>query len=215
MKRYFSIILNALLFTVGIYGIYRTCYSEGFMQTDAFLYYTVQSNLLVMAIAIISIIFESRKLQGKSIPNVVYTIRYVGTVAITLTFLVFSVMLTPVLIAQGEGDYLRSIGNFIVHTFVPLCAILDWCFYGKSSHFKTLHILLTLLAPLYYLIFALVRSFLGLTISGNHVPYFFLDYKKLGWFNISEAGIGVAWWIVILIIALVGMAWGFKKIRNR
>ena len=58
----------------------------------------------------------------KSFVNqVLLHIKYVATVAITTTFLVFFTMLAPLM----GVDYLLSFNNFSLHAIVPILAIID------------------------------------------------------------------------------------------
>lgn len=212
MKKYLSIILNLLIIIFGFLGIYFSIFSNGFMNQDAFLYYTIQSNLFVIFTAFITLFFELRDFSKNSIPNVIYSLRFISTVDITLTFVVFSLMLTPTFIIQNNTEYLISPSNLFVHNLLPLAAIFDWCFFGNSIKLKKRHTLYALIFPFVYCVFMLIRSFLGLTVEGNHVPYFFLDYKKYSWFLISKNGLGVIYWILILTFALLGICMFFKKI---
>lgn len=216
MKRYGSILLNAALLVFGICGQYFTLHgTPGFMQRDSLLYYTMQSNLLVMGVAVLTLVFELRRLGGRPIPPVVCLIRLVGTVAITLTFVVFSLMLTPPMLMSGGFRYLLTPGNLCVHNLVPIAAILDWCLFGSAKGLRRGFWGFCLIAPGAYAAFALIRSALGLRISGQHVPYFFLDYKRFGWLRIGGGGIGVVYWILILCAALIGMAFAFAAIARK
>ncbi len=37
------------------------------------------------------------------------------------------------------------------------------------------------------------------------VPYYFLDYEKLGWLRISGNGIGVIYWILLISMVMLGI----------
>ena len=37
------------------------------------------------------------------------------------------------------------------------------------------------------------------------VPYYFLDYQKLGWLRISGNGIGVIYWILLISVVMLGI----------
>lgn len=216
MKRYTSIVINSLLLIFGVLGLYFTVLDKnGFMNADAFLYYTVQSNIFVMLIAVLALVFEIRRLKGREIGPAVYLWRLIGAVAITLTFLVFTFMLIPSIVSKGDGDYLFSPGNLCVHNLVPIMAILDWCLCGSMRDIKQGRIYLSLLPALFYCIFALIRSSMGLTIGGNHVPYFFLDYKLYGWLGFGKPGLGVVWWILIIALMLVGISNAFAAIARK
>lgn len=215
MKKYGAVLLNALLIVFGVLGLYFTLYSEGFMNTGTFLYYTVQSNLLAMGSAAVVLVFVLRSLKGAEIPASIQFLRLLSTIAITLTFLVFSLMLTPQLIAEGNSAYLTSPGNLFVHNLVPICAILDWCLFGSVQKLKRTSAFCGIAPALAYICFVFVCVKRGITFSGNRVPYFFLDNETYGWFSIGNGSIGVFWWIVILAAVLVGLGFGFMAIVRR
>lgn len=213
MKKNGSILLNLFLLLFGICGIGFTVFGDGFMNTDAFLYYTMQSNLLAMLTAAVSLVFEARRRRNKAIPKAVDFLRLLNVIAITLTFLVFSLMLAPKMIMDGSGDYLLSPGNLFVHNLVPICAILDWCFYGNTARLKRSSALCGMAPALAYVCFVYVCVAGGIPFSGNTVPYFFLDYQTYGWLKIG-GGIGVVYWIVLLAGVLVGLGYAFMAIAR-
>lgn len=208
MKKKLSLILNLLTVGFGIAGIYFTVYGGGFMQSSAFVYYTVQSNLLVIGIAAVNLYYL---LKGKLMPKGWQATRLLGCIAITLTFLVFALLLIPVLIAQGDGAYLLSPGNLCVHNLTPLMSMLDWCLCGSVKGLNRKYSLLGLIPPGCYCIFVAVLSSLGSFFSGKRVPYFFFDAQANGW--ISKNGqIGVIPWFFILLFALLLMGWGYHAL---
>lgn len=215
MKKYGVFIINGLLIIFGLLGLYFTIFGEGFMNTGTFRYYTVQSNILAMLMAVVIIIFEARRLKGRAVPAVVEHLRLMSTVAITLTFLVFSVMLTPKLIADGQGSYLTTPGNLFVHNLVPICAILDWCLFAGATKIKRAGVLCGLIPAFLYMCFVHVCVTIGLDFSGNAVPYFFFDYQTYGWLSIGSAGLGVIYWIVILAIVLLLLGSAFLLLARR
>ncbi len=215
MKKNGAVILNALVIAFGVCGLWFTIYGEGFMNTGTFLYYTVQSNILAMLTAAVVLVFELRRKNGQELPKAVEFLRLFSTIAITLTFLVFSLMLTPQLIMEGNGKYLTSPGNLCVHNLVPICAILDWCFFGSAKKLPKLSAYCGIVPALAYICFAYTCVALGIKFSGNTVPYFFLDYQVYGWFTIGNGGIGVIYWIIILAGLLIGLGYGFLAIARR
>ena len=65
--------------------------------------------------------------------------------------------------------------------------------------------------PLLYLVFVYaVAGPLGLAFdpSGAKVPYFFLDYRKLGWFDLGSGNLdfGVFYWILILLAIVLAIS---------
>lgn len=63
--------------------------------------------------------------------------------------------------------------------------------------------------PLYYLIFSLVLSVLDVDFNGEKVPYFFLNYDKLGW-TWENGQLGVVFWIIILCVCFILLSYLFS-----
>lgn len=185
------------------------------MDTGTFRYYTIQSNILSMLVAAVALIFEIWRVLGRAIPAWVYRLRFVSAIAITLTYLVFAVLLTPVMIRDGNATYLASAGNLMVHKAVPICAMLDWFLFGSVKKMKRRDIVWGLLPALCYVFFVYYCVGKNLTFSGNMVPYFFFDYTQYGWFRIGDGGLGVVYWIVILAGVLVGLGFLFMGIVRK
>lgn len=215
MKKYGAILLNALIVVLGAVGLCLTIFGEGFMNTGTFMYYTVQSNIFAMATAAVTVVFELRRLGGHEIPAAVQFLRLLSSIAITLTFLVFSLMLTPEMLMNGNGDYLKSPSNIFVHNLVPIGAILDWCLFGSAKKLKRAAAFCGMVPALLYVCYVYLCVGLGIRFAEEAlVPYFFLDYKTYGWFSLQN-GLGVAYWIVILAGVLAGLGFGFIAIVRR
>lgn len=217
MKKYGAIILNSLLVFVGVLGqIVHIVWQENFMQSSSYAYFTMQSNVWITLTGVLMLVFEVRKYKkGFPIPKWASIVQLVFTVSITLTFLVFSVMLTPVMIAQGNGSYLTSPSNLFLHNIVPIVAIITWCLYGDTSKLKIRDLFFACIPPIYYMIFVHFRVALNMPFGENLVPYFFFDYTVNGWLTIKNGNIGVVYWILILTVAVIGMTFGLWAIANK
>ncbi len=213
MKKYSAMVLQLLLLVFGMLGLGFTIFGEGFMNTGTFLYYTVQSNLLAMLTALVMLFFEVRCRRGGEIPAAAEFLRLLSAVAITLTFLVFSLMLTPKMLADGEGAYLTSPGNLFVHNLVPICAILDWCLFGSARKLRRGSALCGLAPAFAYICFVYVCVVNGITFSGKTVPYFFFDYQTYGWLRIG-GGLGVVYWVALLALVLIALGYAFLAIAR-
>ena len=68
--------------------------------------------------------------------------------------------------------------------------------------------------PLLYLAMTLLISIKGVTYSnGTNFPYYFLNYREYGWFNLHGMP-GVAWWILIVTVmafAVTYLLLAFKR----
>ncbi|MEG1711194.1 MAG: Pr6Pr family membrane protein [Clostridia bacterium] len=208
-----SVILKLTLVIFVIIGICKTMGYEGFMGgAKALLYFTIQSNITIaivmFAFAIINCVefFTNKKI----INNLILKIKFSFTTAIAITGFVFTLILAP----RIEGVNLFNFINFALHVFVPILAIVDFYFFDYELTTKPVDCLLAAPMPLFYLIFALIVSTTGVVYNnGTNVPYFFLDYKTLGWFSMDK-GLGVAYWIIILFVAIMGLSALMLFVKN-
>lgn len=215
-----SIVLKSVLIIVGLSGLAVNLLSGSFMgNAIALLYFTIQSNITITAIVAVFLVFEIiAYVKGKNyITNGWKIAKYAFTVAIMLTFLVFFVVLLPN--AAFGSSYIFSYNNMSVHLLVPLLALADFLIFDKDIKFKKSEPLYGTAMPIYYLIFSLICSVCGVKFgtADMHVPYFFLDYKKLGWFSF-ENGMGVVYWVILLTGVVIGIGYAlafFAKLCNK
>lgn len=175
-------------------------------------FFTVQSNLLVLITMLISCIYDILSLSGKFIekPSFLYKLKLISTASIFLTFIVFGVILTPIIIKEGRPDVVLCYSSIVMHQIIPIVALVDWCLDTGEEKLSLAYTPLPLVFPLYYFILTMILSNLGVTYPSYEngvqveaiVPYFFLNYKKYGWFRIDGINLGVAYWLVILAVAI-------------
>ena len=191
-------------------------------------YFTVQSNILVIIVLLILNIYDILKLQNKinSMPNFIYRLKYISVVGISLTFLIFGLILTPIIVFKTDYPfYVLSISSLSMHLIIPIISILDWFVNDYLKNPRLPSFLIPLTFPLYYLGFAMTCSVVGVKYKDffnmdvdNHVPYFFLDYKKYGWFKIKLDqglfGFGVVYWIVGIAILVTFISFIYLYIKK-
>ncbi len=212
----FSILLKSLGILFGLVGLGFTFFrGDGIVSSgNAILYFTIQSNLWILVTMGVYLVFAIRRYQGHEIvvPRWLAILKYVFTVSIALTFVVFALLLSPFM----SLDYLASPSNLCMHFLAPICAILDFIFFDSRNQFRKKDVLWTLIPPLYYLVFALGLSFAGIQFAeGASVPYYFLDYTTRGWFAISDAGLGIVYWIFLMMLLVTGLAFGLRSLSAR
>ena len=199
-----NIAIKATLVIVGILGIIFTAQSSAFMGgASVFFFFTVQSNIFIIAMALLFLINEIMLLVNKKsfVNQTLLHIKYVATVAITITFLVFFTMLAPLM----GMDYLLSFNNFSLHAIVPILAIVDFILFDTDIQLTYRNSLLATIAPVSYVVFVYVGSIFKLRYGENlYYPYFFLDYKTNGF--LFEKGFGIIPWIIILLIGICGLS---------
>lgn len=195
--------IKAALIIVGILGIIFTAQSSAFMGgASVFFFFTVQSNIFIIAMALVFLINEILLLRSKKsfINQTLLYIKYVATVAITITFIVFFTMLAPLM----GIDYLVSFNNLSLHAIVPILAIVDFILFDTDINLTYPKSLISTIAPVSYVVFVYVGSIFKLQYGENlYYPYFFLDFEKNGFF--FEKGFGVILWIIILLVGICGL----------
>ena len=193
-------------------------------------FFTVQSNLLVLFVMIAFSMFDILKLSGKFVshPDFLYKLKLVSTSAITLTFIVFGIILTPILIIDNLSKVVLSYSSIVMHQIIPIIAILDFLLDDENQMLKYRYAPITLAFPLYYFILTLILSKVGVTYpsykNGQCVdakfPYFFLDYEDNTWFkiiisnNIDETKIGVFYWLVLILIIIISISFLLILLKN-
>lgn len=218
VKKISSIVVKLMIVISATIGILSTMGMGGFMGgTKTLLFFTVQSNIWIAAICLIFVVLEIIGwIKGINLKrNWLYIIKFMFTVSITLTFLVFAVLLAPQII-KIYPSYLSTPSNLCCHYITPILAIIDFTLFDTDWDSKRKHSLFSAIMPLYYLVFSMICSVSGVAFDdkGTTVPYFFLDYKTFGWFRIGDGGIGVFYWIVIIVILVLGMGLGFYAINR-
>ena len=194
--------ISKLLLVVGvIIGVWASLLQEGFFNPKHFLYYTIQSNIEIGIICLVSLLFIFSK---KEIPSIVYTLKFIFTVAITLTGLVFNFILYPQALAYNFDLEPFAIYNFFTHIFVPILSLVNFFAFDYKLKITKKTFLLGLITPLIYFIFVMFCTKVGIRFNGNlFVPYFFLDYKANSWFQLGDGKIGVFYWVIIQILIVL------------
>lgn len=137
-------------------------------------------------------------------------LKYIVTVAISLTFLVYWSMLAPYL----DTNYLTMLSNILVHAVTPILMMIDFFLFDRNFKLRKRAVLLTLIPPLYYLIFSLIRAEISSTTltAGSRYPYWFIDVDLFGWFG-NGNGMGILYWIFLMIFLVLGLGAFFYKVR--
>lgn len=205
IKKIIRMLILSALIIVGILGIILTAVSTSFMGgASVFYFFTVQSNIFIIAMAFLFLGHQIICLINKkeTINQVMLQIKFVATVAITITFLVFFTMLAPLM----GVDYLLSFKNFSLHAIVPILAIIDFIIFDTDINLSYTKSLIATIAPISYVFFVYAIGVpLKLQYAENlYFPYFFLNYEQNGFF--FEKGFGVIPWVIVLLTAICGLS---------
>ncbi|WP_246595825.1 Pr6Pr family membrane protein [Actinoplanes auranticolor] len=169
-------------------------------------FFTIQSNVAYGVFA------AWAAFRGRDTPA---ALKGAVTLYVAITGLVYHLVLTNpasgFAVGPVDRDVPEAIGNQLLHTVVPLLAVLDWLLFDERGRFRWRHALYWLAFPLGYLAFALIR---GLVV--DRYPYPFIDVGDLGYdgVSISSAGFAAAFWILGLLFVAIDH-WSGRLLRRR
>ena len=205
--KWISLILKILVVVSAAAGILKSAFASRntFMGgSRVFMYFTIQSNVLI---AIICLIGAFLLLKEGPVCSGWYVFKLVGTVAITLTGLVFAFILAPTM-----GRLAWNLQNTLTHAVVPIAAVSDFLLVGAYGNIKKRKLLYVSLPPLAYVIYAGIGYVKGWDFAGGrNYPYFFLNWgSTAGAFGFSDRlpFMGCVWWILALMIIIFGSGYG-------
>lgn len=152
-------------------------------------YFTIQSNILVFVYYLVSLYHTYRTYKaGKIDLNYRPAIRGFVTLMITITGVVFAVILAPILYTSTPeqlGDFgvnqtaWRLFCSGLLHYYIPLAVILDWIFFCKKGYYRYKTTLLWFGYPLAYIVMVYVRApFISDPTKKYIYPFFNPDIMK-------------------------------------
>ncbi|MDR0594923.1 MAG: Pr6Pr family membrane protein [Bifidobacteriaceae bacterium] len=187
-----GLIVTGLLRLAGVF--------DGGAHWGVFLFYTTQSNVLVLIWMVLmagTTVRDWRRdgPRGLAAPWP----RWGATVmmAITVTMLVYLVVLAPSAFVQGSSEYVPfTLTDDLVHIITPCLAIADWFLFSPKGRLRWFEPFVWVSPPAAYLLFAFTYSALGGRFGdGWKYPYPFMD--------VGEFGVGgVALQILVMAVAL-------------
>ena len=147
-------------------------------------------------------------LRNQPVKNIWYLIKYVFTVSITLTGVVFCFVLAPTL-----RKHAWRLQHVLTHVVVPLAAVLDFFVTGRYSSMKKRSVYFVIIPPLLYAIYTGIAYAAKWEFSkGVHYPYFFLNWDSpAGAFGFTNElpYMGCAWWILLILVMLLAVGYGY------
>jgi len=206
-NRIFALCFRAVAFVVCIIGIlFNIGLFDGALDGVGLLYYTLQSNILVIILfgVLIFKTAQGLKREGKEGSCSYYPRISAGVLlCIMLTFIVFWAILAP--FAGELSGYLSSYMNLSVHLICPLLMLADYILFTERGKIKKYDPLIFSIVPILYFIQATILGFAGANYKLpmeeeiKNFPYFFMDYYK--------EGAWVALYIVALAAFYIGLGY--------
>ncbi len=213
-RKILSLILKLIVIASAAIGIPMSYHAteDAFMSGHTvFMFFTVQSNILIAVVCLIGGIL----LIAKARPvNHWFVFKLVATVSITLTGVVFCFVLAP---AMQEDAW--NVQNILTHVTVPLAAIIDMFVASVDAFIKKVHVLFVTIPPLLYAIYMGIAFVQGWEFApGYNYPYFFLNWGSpagaLG-FSSDLPYMGCVWWILALLLFLILIGLIYRAVINK
>jgi hypothetical protein len=132
---------------------------------NLFAFFTIQSNIVV---GVTSFLLATKQRINS---NIFWGFRLSGLAAIIITFIV-----QHWLLSGRTAPGWPQVSDTIIHTIVPIMALLGWIIFGPRGHVSKRIIAISTLFPLAWLGFTFVRG--GII---HWYPYEFIDVVKQGY----------------------------------
>lgn len=217
-----SLILKIIALLASCYGMVRTFSGPAF-----FTFFTNLSNIFIDMVMLAFIGQDIQMLQSggkKPLPNGWYVVKFMATISITLTFLVYLLLLAP----TNENGIIYSYfhnggGSFGVHFVAPVLAIVDFILFDYRMKSSRKHLFFAVIPPLCYVGLVVILAAFGMRWYGNmYAPYNFLNFgAPTGWFGFDlsqmgsySLGIGVFYMIMVLLIIFLGIGRCFLGLQK-
>lgn len=208
-----SSILKLVVVISAVVGTFLSAYAgrHSFMGgSRVFMYFTIQSNIAIAIICGIGL-FLIRK--GSPVSRAWYVVKFVGTVSITLTGVVFGFVLAPTLGADAW-----NLQNTLTHLVVPVVSVIDFFVIAPKAKIDRRNVIFVIIPPLLYAIYAGIGYASGWEFAdGINYPYFFLNWgSPAGAFGFTNElpFMGSAWWIVVLLLFLIVVGYCYLAVAD-
>lgn len=178
------------------------------IRWDFYVHFTNLSNYFCIGIMVAQLIDTAKKNED-SFVKTAPLIKFMGVLAILLTFLVFNIMLAG---AEGRDPQLNwRVGSLAAHVVLPIMYVADWVLFYEHKKVKWYYPVASVAFPLAYIVFIFIQAIIlgfdtSILIPGTETPliypYFFV--------NLETQGVGgVIKWIIILLVAFVAVGYMF------
>ena len=192
---------------LGLYFAERDGYSH---WATRLMYFTGQSNIWIGVWTILLLISPYiRSLSTDKAKRILYIVRYVFTISITITGIVYCTILAP--FAYKENFDAWAFSNVLTHVVAPILSIADFFFDEYKFKITKENMLLTAIPPLLYFVFAGTLNIFDVDFGrGESYPYFFLNLKSpAGIFGFSDTPpfvLGSFYWILLFLAMIYSIA---------
>ena len=206
---YCALGLVAIFASFGIFDDYTM------FRWDFYVHFTNLSNYFCIAIMAAQLVQTAKKKED-SYATTVPVLKFIGVLAILLTFVVFNTLL-----AGARDPQLNwRVGSLLAHVVLPIMFVADWFLFRERGKVKWYYPIACVGFPMAYLLFIFIQAVIlkfdtSILIPGTSTPliypYFFV--------NLETQGVGgVAKWAALLFAAFMAVGYllyGIDKLLKR
>ena len=195
---YCAIGLIAIVASLGVFDDVKN------LRLDFYAHFTNISNYLCIGI-VYAELFQTAKKNTDSYVTTAPFLKFIGVLAILLTFLVFNFLLAGRPDRDPQANW--RISSVSLHVILPIMYVFDWILFYEHKKVRWFYPLASVIFPLLYVAFIYIRAAI---VNFNPevpslYPYFFLNLDNLG-------VAGVAKWIAILFVGFIALGYIFYGI---
>ena len=181
------------------------------IRWDFYVHFTNISNYFCLGVMFAALIQTAKK-KKDSYVNAAPVLKFIGMLAILLTFLVFNIMLAGAPGRDPQANW--RIGSILAHVLLPIMYIADWFLFYRRGESKWYYPLASIGFPLAYVIFLLIQAvilkfdtsiLIPTTTTPLIYPYFFVNLETQGLPK-------VLMWIAILAVVFAAVGYAFYGI---
>lgn len=202
-----QIIFQTIYCTLGLVGIFASLGIFDDIQNlrwDFYVHFTNLSNYLCIGIVFAELV-QTVKKKADSYVSTVPFLKFIGALAILLTFLVFNFLLA----GQPDRDPQANwrVASICFHVILPVMYVLDWVLFYNHKKVRWYYPIASVIFPMLYVTFVYIRAaILDFNADVPYIyPYFFL--------NLETQGVaGVVKWVSVLFIGFIALGFIFYGI---
>ena len=200
---------------VGIVASFGIFDDYTMLRWDFYVHFTNLSNYLCVGIMAAQLVQTAKKKEDSYV-STAPLLKFIGVLAILLTFVVFNALLA------GDRDPQLNwrVGSLLAHVVLPIMFIADWFLFRERGKVKWYYPIASAGFPLAYVLFILIQAMFlkfdtSILIPGTNTPliypYFFV--------NLETQGVaGVAKWTTVMFVAFMTVGfvlYGIDRILKR
>ena len=194
---------------VGIVASFGIFDDYTMFRWDFYVHFTNLSNYFCTAIMVTQLIQTAKKKEDSYV-TAIPLLKFIGVLAILLTFVVFNVMLAP----ARDPQLNWRVGSLLAHVVLPILFVGDWFLFRERGTVKWHYPIASAGFPLAYMAFIFIQAAIlkfdtSILIPGTETPliypYFFVNLETQGFG-------GVAKWAVLMFVAFMAVGFIFYGI---